>query len=224
MLYRLMGRDASLAAHRDYLETYRDSKDHPLLEEYLAVMRDNAPDTAAFDALVKQWFYGNVVPQYLVEESDVVKVKDGWEVHAKVRNTGTGTAAIDVAAETGERFPKKRTKENEWRDARATVLIALTIPVCLLATFCALHLASRSINVISLAGLAFAVGMVVDNSIVVLESIDTWRNRVDSMSEAAMRGVGEVWGALVASTATTAAVFIPVILWQDEVGELLVLM
>ena len=63
--------------------------------------------------------------------------------------------------------------------------------------------------------------MVVDNSIVVLESIDTWRDRSTRMSEAALRGVGEVWGALLASTATTAAVFIPVIFWQDEVGELL---
>src|SRR5580765_6789873 len=123
MLYRLRGRDASLAAHREYLETYRDNKDHPLIEDYLAVMRRHAPDTPAFDAYVKQWFYGTVVPQYLIEESDLVKVQNGWEVRARVRNTGTGVAAIDVAAESGERFPKKRTKDNDWRDARATVML-----------------------------------------------------------------------------------------------------
>ena len=123
MLYRLMGREASLAAHREYLETYRDNQDHPLIEEYLAVMRRHAPDTAAFDAYVKQWFYGTVVPQYLIEESDVVKTRDGWEVRAKLRNTGTGRADVEIAAERGERFPKKRTKDNEWRDARAIVTL-----------------------------------------------------------------------------------------------------
>src|SRR5690606_23034809 len=97
----------------------------------------------------------------------------------------------------------------------------LSIPVCVFGTALGMAVLGRTVNIVSLAGTAFAVGMVVDNSIVVLESIDTWRQRVDSMTEAALRGTGEVWGALLASTATTAAVFIPVILWQDEVGELL---
>jgi HAE1 family hydrophobic/amphiphilic exporter-1 len=107
------------------------------------------------------------------------------------------------------------------RSVGAAGLIGLSIPVCVFGTALGMAVLGRTVNIVSLAGTAFAVGMVVDNSIVVLESIDTWRTRVDSMSEAALRGVGEVWGALLASTATTAAVFIPVILWQDEVGELL---
>ncbi|PRP96084.1 efflux RND transporter permease subunit [Enhygromyxa salina] len=107
------------------------------------------------------------------------------------------------------------------RSVGAAGLIGLSIPVCVFGTALGMAVLGRTVNVVSLAGTAFAVGMVVDNSIVVLESIDTWRDRVDTMSEAALRGVGEVWGALLASTATTAAVFIPVILWQDEVGELL---
>jgi HAE1 family hydrophobic/amphiphilic exporter-1 len=107
------------------------------------------------------------------------------------------------------------------RSFGAAALIGLSIPVCVFGTALGMAALGRTVNIVSLAGTAFAVGMVVDNSIVVLESIDTWRNRVDTMSEAAMRGVGEVWGALVASTATTAAVFVPVILWKDEVGELL---
>src|SRR5204863_5972627 len=107
----------------EYLETYRDNPDHPLIEDYLTVMRRHAPDTAAFDAYVKQWFYGTVVPQYLIEESDVVKTRDGFEVRAKVHNTGSGRADVEIAAERGERFPKKRTKENEWRDARAIVTL-----------------------------------------------------------------------------------------------------
>ncbi|KIG18916.1 RND multidrug efflux transporter [Enhygromyxa salina] len=107
------------------------------------------------------------------------------------------------------------------RSVGSAGLIGLSIPVCVFGTALGMAVLGRTVNVVSLAGTAFAVGMVVDNSIVVLESIETWRERVDTMSEAALRGVGEVWGALVASTATTAAVFIPVILWQDEVGELL---
>ena len=107
------------------------------------------------------------------------------------------------------------------RSVGAAGLIGLSIPVCVFGTALGMAALGRTVNIVSLAGTAFAVGMVVDNSIVVLESIDTWRQRVDTMAEAALRGVGEVWGALLASTATTAAVFIPVILWQDEVGELL---
>ena len=63
--------------------------------------------------------------------------------------------------------------------------------------------------------------MVVDNSIVALENIDSWRRRGKSPAQAAYHGVREIWGALLASTVTTAAVFLPIIGWQDEVGELL---
>lgn len=107
------------------------------------------------------------------------------------------------------------------RSVGAAGLIGLSIPVSVFGTAVGMIALGRTVNIVSLAGTTFAVGMVVDASIVVLESIDTWRTRVDTMAEAALRGVSEVWGALVASTATTAAVFIPVLLWQDEVGELL---
>jgi len=124
MLYRLMGRDASLAAHREYLATYRDSQDHPLIEEYLAIMRRHAPDPAAFDAYVKQWFFGTVVPQYLITDAQAGRAGGAWEVRAHIKNVGTGVAPIEIAATRGERFPKKRTQENAWRDARATVILA----------------------------------------------------------------------------------------------------
>jgi HAE1 family hydrophobic/amphiphilic exporter-1 len=107
------------------------------------------------------------------------------------------------------------------RSVAASAVIAVAIPVCVLGTGLGMALLGRTINVVSLAGTAFAVGMVVDNSIVALESIDTWRHRGRSAVEAAYHGVKEVWGALLASTVTTAAVFLPIIGWQDEVGELL---
>lgn len=107
------------------------------------------------------------------------------------------------------------------RSVPAATVVATAIPICTAGTLVGMSLAGRSINVVSLAGVAFAVGMVVDNAIVVLENIDTWRRRGVSPAEAALRGTSEVWGALVASTLTTAAVFLPIIAWEDEVGELL---
>lgn len=107
------------------------------------------------------------------------------------------------------------------RSIPAAGVVSLSIPVCVIGTALGMSLLGRTVNVVSLAGIAFAVGMVVDNAIVVLENIDSWRARADSVAEAALIGVREVWGAILASTVTTAAVFIPIIAWQDEVGELL---
>jgi hydrophobic/amphiphilic exporter-1 (mainly G- bacteria), HAE1 family len=107
------------------------------------------------------------------------------------------------------------------RSVGASLIISLAIPVCVFGTALGMTLFGRSVNVVSLAGITFAVGMVLDNSIVALESIDTWRARVASASEAAYRGIQDVWGAILASTLTTAAVFVPIIAWEGEVGQLL---
>jgi multidrug efflux pump subunit AcrB len=106
------------------------------------------------------------------------------------------------------------------RDLRATFLIATAIPISLLSTFIVLQLTGRSLNVISLAGLAFAVGMVLDAAIVVSENIVRLRERGEIPSIAALRATGEVKGALLASTATTVAIFLPVLFLQDVEGQL----
>lgn len=106
------------------------------------------------------------------------------------------------------------------RDARATVVIASTIPVCLLATFCALELAGRSINVISLAGLAFAVGMVVEGAIVVCGNIIRLKETGMPIEQAAHDGARQVVPALFASTTTTIAVFLPVLFLEDVEGQI----
>ncbi len=103
---------------------------------------------------------------------------------------------------------------------RATMIIALSIPVSLLATFVILTLAGRSLNVISLAGLAFATGMVLDAAIVVLENIVRLRERGESADEASDTGTSQVWGALLASTATTVAIFIPIMFLKDVEGQM----
>lgn len=106
------------------------------------------------------------------------------------------------------------------RDIRATVLIATTIPVCLLATFCVLHLGGRSINVISLAGLAFAVGMVVEGAIVVSGNIIRLKESGMPIAQAAHDGTAQVVPALFASTTTTIAVFLPVLFLKDVEGQI----
>ncbi len=107
-----------------------------------------------------------------------------------------------------------------FRRARATLMVALAIPLCLCFSFLVLDGLGRSLNVISLAGLAFATGMVLDAAIVVLENIVRQREQGRSAFESADRGAGQVWGALLASTATTVAIFLPVLFLKDEAGQL----
>ncbi|MBC7988083.1 MAG: efflux RND transporter permease subunit [Luteimonas sp.] len=106
------------------------------------------------------------------------------------------------------------------RDVRATALIACAIPISLLATFIVLQLTGRSLNVISLAGLAFAVGMVMDAAVVVAENIVRLREEGVPALQAALEGTRQVGGALIASTLTTVAVFVPVIFMEDVEGQL----
>ncbi|TWU24263.1 Multidrug resistance protein MdtC [Novipirellula galeiformis] len=106
------------------------------------------------------------------------------------------------------------------RSLRSTLIIAVSIPISVIGTFVVMWFADRNLNVISLAGLSFAVGMVVDNAIVVLENIDRHLKLGASPARAAYEGTREVWGAILASTLTTIAVFAPVLTVQDEAGQL----
>jgi multidrug efflux pump subunit AcrB len=106
------------------------------------------------------------------------------------------------------------------RRRRATMIVALAIPISLFATFTVLNATGRTINIISLAGLAFAVGMVLDSAIVVLENIVRLRESGKPSREAALEGATQVWGALVASTATTVAIFLPIVFLRDIAGQL----
>lgn len=106
------------------------------------------------------------------------------------------------------------------KSGKATLIGVLGIPVCTIAAFLGLLLAGRTINVISLAGVAFAIGMTLDNSIVVLESIELARRKGKDKIAAALDGVRKVWPAVLASTMTTILVFVPVIFIAEEAGQL----
>jgi len=106
------------------------------------------------------------------------------------------------------------------RSISSTLVVATAIPISVIGAFLMMNLFGRTINVVSLAGMAFAVGMVVDNSIVVLENIYRHRQMGHSRSQSAHLGAREVWGAVLASTLTTIAVFLPVLFVKEEAGQL----
>ncbi len=106
------------------------------------------------------------------------------------------------------------------RSISATLVGASGIPICTIAAFLGLLVAGRTINVISLAGVAFAIGMTLDNSIVVLESIYRHMSQGKPRWQASLDGVREVWTAVLASTLTTVFVFLPIVLIQEEAGQL----
>lgn len=106
------------------------------------------------------------------------------------------------------------------RSVPVTAVGLIGIPICTIAAFLGLFLADRTINVISLAGVAFAIGMTVDNTIVVLEAIEIERRRGLGRIEAALAGVRRVWTAVLASTLTTVLVFVPVLFVKEEAGQL----
>lgn len=106
------------------------------------------------------------------------------------------------------------------RSLSATFIVAVSIPICVIGTFLIIPMTDRTINVIMLAGLAFAVGMVVDNAIVVLENIYRHREMGKSAWQAASDGATEVWGAVLANTLTTVIVFLPIVFVKGEAGQL----
>ena len=105
-------------------------------------------------------------------------------------------------------------------DSWSTFIISLSLPISLIATFFFMGQAGVSLNVMSLGGLALATGMVVDDSIVVLENIARLREQGMSILDAAVKGAKEVSMAVIASTLTTVAVFFPLVFVQGVAGQL----
>ena len=106
------------------------------------------------------------------------------------------------------------------RDTRATVIVGLSIPVSVVATFFIMYQMGISLNIMSLGGLALGVGMLLDDSIVVIESIYRHREKGANGHDAAVRGTSEVAMAVVASTLTTVAVFLPIVFVEGVAGQL----
>lgn len=106
------------------------------------------------------------------------------------------------------------------RDPSSTGIIALAIPISVIATFLPMSQAGVTLNIMSLGGLALGVGMLMDNAIVVLEAIDRRRREGLSRAQAAIRGASEVAGAVTAATLTTVSVFLPIVFVEGVAGQL----
>ena len=133
MLQQEMGRENLLAGLRAFMTKYRPGPDHPVLYDLLDVVRDFAPDTAAFDAFAAQWFHDVVLPEYKL--SDVTKTQEGdeWVVRGTVENVGTGRMRVAVGATAGFRWANEDESGDEgggrsvvsddYRDARTEVVV-----------------------------------------------------------------------------------------------------
>ena len=106
------------------------------------------------------------------------------------------------------------------RNLTATIIVGIAIPISIIATFAPMKIFDVSLNIMSLGGLALGIGMLVDNSIVVLESIARCREEGDNLIQATIRGTGEVGAAVVASTLTTIAVFFPIVFVEGIAGQI----
>ncbi|MFQ5770032.1 MAG: efflux RND transporter permease subunit, partial [bacterium] len=106
------------------------------------------------------------------------------------------------------------------RKLSATLIVGMSIPISIVATFAPMKIFGVTLNIMSLGGLALGIGMLVDNSIVVLESIARCREEGDNLMQATIRGVSEVGGAVFASTLTTVAVFFPIVFVEGVAGQI----
>jgi ABC-type transport system involved in multi-copper enzyme maturation permease subunit len=129
MLYDFLGHERAMRAYHDFFQTWSTSRDHPALQDFVAAMRPHAPDPAAYDAFVTQWFEDRVVPQYRVTGAKKTARGEGWEVTCTVSNIGTGSMPVEVAATAGERWRKAAdgdgayTVDPAYRDARSRVVL-----------------------------------------------------------------------------------------------------
>ena len=129
MLMGLMGREPMLEGLREFIARYRDGPDYPLLQDQVNTLREFAPDTAAFDEFVAQWYFDVVLPEYRVEQAETgpLSVAEGspgtWETTFTVRNIGTGRMPVDVAVTVGEPFDEEGEALSDYREARTTVTL-----------------------------------------------------------------------------------------------------
>ncbi|MXX34874.1 MAG: hypothetical protein F4107_08205 [Gemmatimonadetes bacterium] len=129
MLQHEMGRENLLSGLRAFIEEYKAGPDYPVIQDMLAVLRDFAPDTAAFDAFAEQWFFGSVLPEYRFSDVTKVQDEDEWVVRGTLENVGTGRMRVQVGAVAGERWSHevedagRSVVAGGYRDARTEVVL-----------------------------------------------------------------------------------------------------
>jgi ABC-type Na+ efflux pump permease subunit len=123
MLLQHMGWQPFFDGVHDYFRTWHDNPDHPVVEDFVAVMRRHAVDKTAFDDFARQWFFGVVIPEYHLADAKKVERGGEWEVTVKVKNAGTGRMPVEIAASAGPRFGDDGRISPDYRDARVTLVL-----------------------------------------------------------------------------------------------------
>jgi hypothetical protein len=123
MLWNHLGRDRALAGIQKFFKTYHGNPDHPVIQDFLAVMRPFARDPSGFDAFTRQWFFEVVVPEYRLEQVRKTGKASAWEATFRLQNAGTGTMPVEVAATRGERFAKDGSASPDYQEARTTITL-----------------------------------------------------------------------------------------------------
>ncbi len=124
MLLHEMGRENLMRGLRDFQTAYDDNPDHPVLQDLTAFLRQYAPDPAAYDAFVQQWFHEVVVPEYTLADAKKTGAASAFEVAVRVTNKGKATMPITIAAAKGERFDDEGVAKPDYKDARAELTLA----------------------------------------------------------------------------------------------------
>lgn len=118
MLKDLMGQEASDKGMQDFIRRYKDGPDYPLLQDFLVVMREHAPDKDAFDAFAKQWFWDVVLPEFSIVNAEAQQADGRWTTQVRLTNKGTGTVPVTVAVTNGQ------SRWGKDQDARAKQCVA----------------------------------------------------------------------------------------------------
>lgn len=121
MLLNHMGRERMLAGVREFFREYGSNPDHPVLQDFLAVLRRHAADLKAFDAFTAQWFFKVVVPEYKVADPVRKQDKGEWLVEGTLKNVGTGRMPVDVVACGETRFTEAGKPDPAYRESRVTL-------------------------------------------------------------------------------------------------------
>lgn len=125
MVLNHLGRERGLEGYSAFVNHYHGNEDHPLLQDFVAFMREYAEDQEAYDAFTDQWFFEVVLPQYRFEDVEIEAAANGtWLVRGRVVNMGTGFADVEIAAVSSTRFEDDQTETSPtYNDTRVTIRV-----------------------------------------------------------------------------------------------------
>jgi hypothetical protein len=130
MMLQLIGRENMLHGCQAFIAKFEKGPDHPVLQDFVAELRDFAPDKQAYDAFVDQWYFHVVCPEYKLEDVTRTALTEGggFEVKLTLHNTGTGTMPVELAASRGERFPDEKADAKKKAAPSDSSVVAAAAP------------------------------------------------------------------------------------------------